>query len=71
MVLLVTAFTIGSVLSYIAISSYIESMVYYAPIASWIFLLAALLVTLISFATIGWQLFKAVRLNPAEVIKSE
>ena len=71
MVLLVIAFAIGSALSYIAISNYVETMAYHAPIAFWIFLLAAGLVTLISLATIGWQVRKAVRLNPTEVIKSE
>ena len=71
MLLLVIAFTIGSVLSYIAISKYVEPMVYHAPIASWIFLLSAALITLISLATIGWQVHKAVRLNPSEIIKSE
>ena len=71
MVLLEVAFAIGSALSHIAISKYVESMAYHAPIASWIFLMAAALVTLISFATIGWQVYRAVRINPAEVMKSE
>ena len=42
-----------------------------APLSAWIFIVALLLVGLISLGTLGWQVGKAARVNPAEVMKSE
>lgn len=69
--ILCLAFVIASGISYIGIQKYMESFYYHAPLSLWIFLLSALTVTLTSLCTIGWQISKAMKINPVEAIKNE
>ncbi|MGK4258009.1 hypothetical protein [Parabacteroides johnsonii] len=49
----------------------LESFVHKADISWWLFAIALLLTGAISLLTLIWQIRKAARTNPAEVIKSE
>ena len=65
------AFVVASGVSYIIIHKYMENYHHHAPIALWMFLTAGFIVALISFCTLWWQIRKAIRINPAKVLKGE
>lgn len=69
--LLGASFLIAIPLSYWGICIYLEDFAYRAPISGWLFALAGIVVSLISFATLIYQVNKAAKMNPAEVMKSE
>ena len=48
-----------------------ENYYHHALLALWIFLTAGFIVALISFCTLWWQIRKAIRINPAKVLKGE
>ena len=50
---------------------YTERFIVKAPLGVGMFLLALLIVVVISMGTLLWQVRKAARINPAEVVKSE
>lgn len=62
---------VGLPLSWLAITLYMVDFAYKAHIAWWIFAIAILLTGGISFLTLIWQIRKAARTNPAEIIRSE
>lgn len=62
---------VGLPLSWLAITLYMVDFAYKAHIAWWIFAIAILLTGGISFLTLIWQIRKAARTNPAEIIHSE
>lgn len=66
-----SAFVVASGISYIIIYKYMENYYHHAPLALWIFLTAGFIVALISFCTLWWQIRKAIRINPAKVLKGE
>ena len=66
-----SAFVVASGVSYIIIYKYMENYYHHAPLALWIFLTAGFIVALISFCTLWWQIRKAIRINPAKVLKGE
>ena len=51
--------------------TYAQDCAVKAPMGIGIFLLALVLVSLVSLGTLFWQVNRAARINPAEVIKSE
>ena len=53
------------------IQKYMEDFAYRTPLAGWIFLLALLIVVLISGGVLFWQIRKAASINPAIVMKTE
>ncbi|WP_294609173.1 ABC transporter permease [uncultured Bacteroides sp.] len=65
------AFVLASCISYLLIHKYMESFYHHAPLSLWIFLTAGLLIALISLCTLGWQIHKAIKINPAKVLKGE
>lgn len=69
--LLCVAFVAGSALAYAGISRYMEQFVHKAPLSAWIFLIAGAAVAAIALLTLFWQIRRATRINPAEVMKSE
>lgn len=69
--LLCVAFVAGSALAYAGISRYMEQFVHKAPLSAWIFLTAGAAVAAIALLTLFWQIRRATRINPAEVMKSE
>ena len=68
---LLAAFAVATPLAVFFITSYTEGFVVKATIGVGIFVLALLVVALISMGTMFWQVNRAARINPAEVIKSE
>ncbi|MGL5682213.1 MAG: ABC transporter permease [Marinifilaceae bacterium] len=66
-----SAFVVSSAISYVAIEKYMENFYHRAPLSGWIFVVALLLISVVAFATLWWQVRNAIRLNPAEVIKME
>lgn len=65
------AFLIAAPLSWLIITLYMEDFVHKATVSWWIFVVAALLTAGISYCTLIWQVYKAARTNPAEIIRSE
>ena len=53
------------------IQKYMEDFAYRTPLAGWMFVLALLVVALISGGALFWQTHKAANINPAIVMKSE
>ena len=58
-------------IAYYLIYQYTADFVVKAPISIGIFVVGLLLVSLISFGTLYWQIRKAANINPADVVKSE
>lgn len=65
------AFTIIIPLSWYLINEYTKDFVVKAPIGVGIFLIALMIVSVISLGTLLGQISKVARINPAEVIKNE
>lgn len=65
------SFLIAIPISYWGIAIYLKDFAYKANISSWLFIIAAIIISLISILTLVYQVKKAARQNPAEVIKSE
>ena len=68
---LLFAAVVASDISYIAIEKYMESYTTRASLSAWIFIVAILITAFISFCTLWWQIRKAVRINPADVLRGE
>jgi len=68
---LVIAFVVGVPLSYYIVYRWLQQFAYKTPIYWWIFLLAGLLVFVITVITVSWQSRKAATANPVEAIKNE
>ena len=68
---LLASFAAAVPLVWFIISRYTESFVLKAPLSSWMFIVALLLVAVISLGTLWWQVNKAARINPADVMKAE
>lgn len=69
--ILTIAFVIGSGLSYIVISKYMEDFSYRAPLSPWIFITAGGVTVIISLCTLWHQIHKAVKIQPAIAMKTE
>lgn len=71
LMLLIISFIVSIPLSLMSIFSYTDNFVVKAPVGIDIFLLAFVIVTVISLGTLYWQVHKAASINPAETIKTE
>lgn len=69
--IMAASFAVAIPLSYLAIWRYLESFAHKAPVSWWLFAVAAACVILVSYVTLVWQVRKAIRINPAEVLKNE
>lgn len=65
------AYVVGTLASYVIINRYMESVVHKAPLSGWIFIVSGVLVFVVVAATLYWQTSRAARINPADVIRSE
>ena len=65
------AIVIGTPLAIYALHFYMQSYAHHVPLTPWYFIGAALLMFLLTLATIYWQIRKAASENPADVMKSE
>ena len=68
---LVIAFVIAIPLAYYAVHTYTADFVVKASLGIDVFVIALLIVALISLGTLFWQVRKAASINPSEVMKSE
>lgn len=68
---LLVSFVVAVPLAWVILYKYTEDFVLKAPLSPWIFVVALLLVAVISLGTLWWQVNKAARINPADVMKAE
>ena len=69
--ILAGSFLVAVPVSYWVIKKYLEGFAHQAPVSWWLFAVAGLFVAGISFLTLNIQIRKAMRINPAEVLKGE
>ncbi|MDR0976448.1 MAG: ABC transporter permease [Prevotellaceae bacterium] len=65
------AFVTASAVSTVIIVRYMQTFYHHAPLSGWIFVAAAALTALVSLGTLWWQISRAMRINPADVMKRE
>ena len=65
------AFVIASGISYIVIEKYMESYSFRVPLSPWIFLVAGIITAIISLCTLWGQIHRAVKIDPAKIMKNE
>ena len=68
---LLVSFVVAVPFAWVILYKYTEDFVLKAPLSPWIFIVALLLVAVISLGTLWWQVNRAVRINPADVMKAE
>jgi putative ABC transport system permease protein len=56
---------------YLIVSKLFSRTVFQTRLSFWIFLLAAVIVLLIAFGTVSWQVYKVSVQNPAKTLKYE
>ncbi|MCD8043536.1 MAG: ABC transporter permease, partial [Tannerellaceae bacterium] len=71
LILLLAAFIISVPVAWLGIIKYMESISQGTGSIWWIFPLAFIITCILSWATLSWQLKKAVRMNPVDAIRSE
>jgi putative ABC transport system permease protein len=69
--LLFIAFVIGIPLSYYVLNLWIDNFAYKATFSAWLFLIPALVVTLLALVTVSMQVVKAGLSNPVESLRHE
>ena len=69
--ILAISFLLAVPVSYFVIIKYLEGFAHKAPVSWWLFAIAGILVGAISYLTLYFQIKRAVRINPAIVLKSE
>jgi len=69
--ILAISFLLAVPVSYYAIVRYLEGFTHKTPVSWWLFAASGILVGAISYLTLYFQIKRAVRINPAEVLKSE
>ena len=65
------AFAAASGASYAALNRYVEGFAHHAPLSADIFLWAGAATALLTLAVLGLQIRRAIRMNPADVLKNE
>jgi len=68
---LTIAFVVAVPLAYYVVQHWLEQFAYKTPVYWWVFLLAGLLVFVITVITVSWQSHKAATANPVDAIKNE
>jgi ABC-type antimicrobial peptide transport system permease subunit len=63
------SFAVAAPLSYWFIGRYMEHFAHATPISCWLFVLAAIIVTVLSLSTLTWQIQQAMRTDPSTVLK--
>jgi len=65
------AFIIAVPIAYYSINKWLENFAYKTPISWWVFIVAGILVLLITLMTVTWQTLKVARRNPVEALRYE
>ncbi|MCQ2220469.1 MAG: FtsX-like permease family protein [Prevotella sp.] len=68
---LIVATAVGTPLAIYALHFYIEGYAHHVALTPWYFIAAFLIMLLLTFVTIYWQVRKAMKEDPADVLKSE
>ncbi|WP_080904208.1 ABC transporter permease [Parabacteroides sp. Marseille-P3160] len=71
LVILMICFVIAAPVAYYAVRRWLESFAYKTPLYAWVFVLAFLLVALITVATVSFQSWRTANENPVNSIKTE
>ena len=71
LILILIAFLISTILCYAGINLWLNSYASRMPVTIWIFVLPFILVVLIAGLTIGSQVLKVARTNPADTLRYE
>lgn len=69
--ILLVCFVISLPITWYLVHGWLESFVYKTPIYWWVFLIAFLIVSIITMATVSFQSWKAANENPVNSIKTE
>ena len=69
--LLAVAFAAAIPVSYFAIKKYLENFAHQTAVSWWLFVAAAVIVAGISLLTLIWQIKRAMKINPTNVLQSE
>lgn len=69
--LIFISFFIAFPLGYYLMNKWLESFAYRIEMQWWLFILAALVMLLIAFGTIGWKSFRAATMNPVKALRDE
>lgn len=69
--MIVLSFVIACPLAWYAVSAWLDGFAYKVPLSAGIFLLAGLIILVITLLTVSYQSWKAAGANPVEVLKSE
>jgi len=65
------AFVIAVPIAYYSINLWLENFAYKTQISWWVFIVAGLLVLLVTLMTVTWQTLKVARKNPVEALRYE
>lgn len=69
--LLAASFVVAVPVSYFVISKYMESFAHRTAISWWLFVISLVVVTAVSLLTLLWQVKRAMKINPAHVLKGD
>ena len=69
--ILLVCFVLAAPVAYFAIIRWLENFAYKTPVYAWVFLLAFLLVSMITILTVTFQNWRAANENPVDSIKTE
>jgi len=71
LILLAVSYVVAATLSYFIVQHWLQQFAYKTPIYWWVFLLAGLLVLVVTVVAVSMQSYKAATANPSESIKTE
>jgi len=71
LIALIIATAVGTPLAIYALHFYIEGYAHHVALTPWYFIASFLMMLLLTFVTIYWQVRKAMKEDPADVLKSE
>ena len=71
LMLILIAFVVASPVAYYFMNQWLQNFAYHTEISLFSFAIAVVTMIMISLATIGGQVWKAVLSRPAEVLRSE
>jgi putative ABC transport system permease protein len=69
--LILVAYAIACIISYYALSYWLDNYAYRTNISWWVFIITGIVTVLIALITVSWQSFRAARRNPIESLRYE
>jgi len=65
------AFILATPIAYYSINLWLNNFAYKTPISWWVFIVAGLIILVITFVTVSWQTIKVASRNPVESLRNE